>query len=87
MEIKDYVKQFLETYGTSGKAERVTKIAELQNQKDGKGDDKDETPGKSTKNSRKKVWAKMPNRDMYQDLLYYANTATAKCGELLIRTA
>ena len=24
MEIKDYVKQFLETYGTSGKAERVT---------------------------------------------------------------
>lgn len=24
MEIKDYVKQFLETYGTSGKAERET---------------------------------------------------------------
>ena len=33
----------------------------------------------------KKVWAKMPNRDMYQDLLYYANTATAKCGELLMK--
>ena len=27
----------------------------------------------------------MPNRDMYQDLLYYANTATAKCGELLMK--
>ena len=150
-------------------AEYEAKIAELQNQKDGKGDDKDETPGKSTKNSKKKggtvicnsmeeamqriqeemnkaavmqdqafvdkedeitvdcypegcnenskkygkrtnviwelslpklkkmlvnlyrckvngkkVWAKMPNRDMYQDLLYYANTATAKCGELLM---
>ena len=35
-------------------AEYETKIAELQNQKDGKGDDKDETPGKSTKNSKKK---------------------------------
>ena len=35
-------------------AEYETKIAELQNQKDGKGDDKDQTPGKSTKNSRKK---------------------------------
>ena len=23
--------------------------------------------------------------DMYQDLLYYANTATAKCGELLMK--
>ena len=22
---------------------------------------------------------------MYQDLLYYANTATAKCGELLMK--
>ena len=151
-------------------AEYEAKIAELQNQKDGKGDDKDETPGKSTKNSKKKggtvicnsmeeamqcileemnkaavmqdqafvdkedeitvdcypegcdenskkygkrtnviwelslpklkkmlvnlyrckvngkkVWAKMPNRDMYQDLLYYANTATAKCGELLMK--
>ena len=31
-------------------AEYEAKIAELQNQKDGKGDDKDETPGKSTKN-------------------------------------
>ena len=35
-------------------AEYEAKIAELQNQKDGKGDDKDETPGKSTKNSKKK---------------------------------
>lgn len=35
-------------------AEYEAKIAELQNQKDGKGDDKDQTPGKSTKNSRKK---------------------------------
>ena len=35
-------------------AEYESKIAELQNQKDGKGDDKDHTPGKSTKNARKK---------------------------------
>ena len=35
-------------------AEYEAKIAELQNQKDGKGDDNDQTPGKSTKNSRKK---------------------------------
>ena len=35
-------------------AEYEAKIAELQNQKDGKGDDKDQTPGKSTKNSKKK---------------------------------
>ncbi len=35
-------------------AEYEAKIAELQNQKDGKGDDKDQTPGKSTKNSWKK---------------------------------
>ena len=35
-------------------AEYEAKIAELQNQKDGKGDDKDQTPGKSTKSSRKK---------------------------------
>ena len=27
----------------------------------------------------------MWNLDMYQDLLYYANTATAKCGELLMK--
>ena len=35
-------------------AEYEAKIAELQNQKDGKGDNKDQAPGKSTKNSRKK---------------------------------
>ena len=35
-------------------AEYEAKIAEIRNQKDGKGDDKDQTPGKSTKNSRKK---------------------------------
>ena len=35
-------------------AEYETKIAELQNQKSGKGDDKDHTPGKSSKNARKK---------------------------------
>ena len=34
-------------------AEYEAKIAELQNQKDGKGGDKDHTPGKSTKNARK----------------------------------
>ena len=36
-------------------AEYESKIAELQNQKDVKGDDKDHTPGKSSKNARKKV--------------------------------
>ena len=137
-------------------AEYEAKIAELQNQKDGKGDDKDQTPGKSTKNSRKKGGTVICNsmeeamqriqeemnkaavmqdqafgggseklsseqksavnpeeenadddskvqslvnprgnygernnesilNDMYQDLLYYANTATAKCGELLMK--
>ena len=35
-------------------AEYEAKIAEIRNQKGGKGDDKDETPGKSTKNSKKK---------------------------------
>ena len=35
-------------------AEYEAKIAELQNRKNGKGDDKDQAPGKSTKNSRKK---------------------------------
>ena len=35
-------------------AEYEAKIAEIQNQKDGKGDDKGRTTGKSTKNSRKK---------------------------------
>ena len=35
-------------------AEYEAKIAEIRNRKDGKGDDKDQTPGKSTKNSRKK---------------------------------
>ena len=35
-------------------AEYEAKIAEIQNQKDDKGDDKDQTPGKSSKNSRKK---------------------------------
>ena len=33
-------------------AEYESKIAELQSQKDGKGDDKDHTPGKSTKNGK-----------------------------------
>ena len=35
-------------------AEYEAKIAEIRNQKDGKGDDKNQAPGKSTKNSRKK---------------------------------
>ena len=35
-------------------AEYEAKIAEIRNQKDGKVDDNDQTPGKSTKNSRKK---------------------------------
>ena len=35
-------------------AEYGAKIAEIQNQKEGKGDDKNQTSGKSTKNSRKK---------------------------------
>ena len=35
-------------------AEYESRIAEIQNQKDGKGDDKGRTTGKSTKNSRKK---------------------------------
>ena len=33
-------------------AEYEAKICQLQNRKDGKGNDKDQTPGKSTKNSR-----------------------------------
>ena len=35
-------------------AEYEARIAEIQNHKDGKGDDKGRTTGKSTKNSRKK---------------------------------
>ena len=35
-------------------AEYEAKIAEMQNQKGGKGDDKDQNPSKSTKNSKKK---------------------------------